>query len=149
MKIYIWWAFFLLSCVDSSKKSELESININSNINSENLDSLKPKEINDNLISFSYRVVRAVRGTDLKTYQEWPINNFYATQNVDTITIKFNSLQSAADWHGKVRIKQDSMLLINNTKIETSVKALIYYEFTYKIKNPDRKKFKINSMTEL
>ena len=147
MKKYIWSTLILLSCGKSVK-------NTNDNkkyIDSDSLISLstKVKEIENNLIDFSFKELRGIGSKDLKHYRQWPVNKFTLKQSFDTLIIKFNSIQGLADYHGEITIKQDSMILITKADITTAAKALVYYEFTYKINNPDSKQFKIRTITRL
>lgn len=151
MKIYIWLALILLSCGKSEKNINDNTTNNKTHIDSDILISLTPKvkEIKYNLIDFSYKELRGIGSADLKHYRQWPVNNFILNQSFDTLIIKFNSIQGLADYQGEIIIKQDSIILIAKANIETAAKALVYYEFIYKVKNPDKKQFKIKTITKL
>jgi hypothetical protein len=73
-------------------------------------------------------------------------HSFIEQQNTDTLTIKFNFRSGSASWIGKTAIKGDSLFLIYKLKDKENIaKRLTYYTLTYKIKNPDRKQYKIRA----
>lgn len=137
--------FLFCQCSQTAEKP----ISINDSI-SKQIDSTKLGLIEDVLLDFTCYKYSTHLKPDKLVYEKdhgqslsRDPHNISEIQTKDTLIVSFNLANGGADWTGSAFVKNDSLLLeYSIADLESTYKMLGYYRFTYKIKNPEYKKYK-------